>query len=99
MNSFYCYVRQAGEQFGDALPYNLTNYTPKIFIYDSDGKIVTRGNMVISNLNLGELRYDWQQFDIQEIGIYTFEIQLTNINDNSIITLGSKKDKFEIIVT
>lgn len=95
---FVCYVRQRGEQFGDAIAYNLANSSIKLFVYDKDNKLVIRDSMEITNANLGEITYTWKEFDLQYTGFYTAEIEIDSTT-NGLLKLPSGQPRLEIIVT
>ena len=96
--SFFCYVRINGEQFGDSLPCNLTNSTIAFKLYNSSGEIVLVDTCTISNPNLGEVRYDWKEFDITQKDIYNFEIEVTDITSLKSFVLPEYLNKYQIIV-
>ncbi len=95
---FVCFIRMRGEQFGDAIAYDLTNCTVKMFLYDSKNQLVLRENMVITNQRLGEVSYSWKNYDLQAIGNYYCEIQIKDQN-GKILLLPASQPKIQIIVT
>lgn len=94
---FVCFIRKRGEQFGDAVAYDLTNCTVKLFVFDKDSNLVVRDTMVKTNSNLGEVTYPWKKFDLQFPGFYTAEIEITDQN-GSILILPASQPRLEIIV-
>lgn len=95
---FTCFIRKRGEQFGDAVAYDLTNATVRLFVYDKDNNLVVRDSMTKSNLSLGEVSYFWKKFDLQFIGFYTALVEITEQNGDVLI-LPASQPRLEIIVS
>lgn len=95
---FTCFIRERGEQFGDATAYDLTNKTVRLFVYDKNSNLVVRSNMTVTNARLGEVTYDWKEFDLQEVGFYTCEIEIKN-NLGVVLILPNSQPRLEIIVS
>jgi hypothetical protein len=54
--------------------------------------------MVVTNKHLGEVTYIWQEFDLQQVGFYRAEIEVTT-KANGGFKLPNTNIKPQIIVT
>lgn len=94
---FKCFVKKAGEQFGDAITLpNLDTYTITFKVYDYNDNLVFMGPMVASNTDAGELTYVFSSLDFSQAGLYYCEVELTN--GSNTFTLPDTHIKYEIIV-
>lgn len=97
--NFYCYIRFSAEQFGDRVAFPLSGYRINFYLYDSGNNLILRNAAEVSNLSLGEIRYTWKPLDIQEVGIYTCELEFIEESSSKSFRLPDTQNKFEIIVT
>ena len=83
---FTCFIKQRGEQFGDALPVK-TDATIKygIRIYDEAGNIILNEDMISLDSYLGEYGYTFKNLDFSIRGKFNGEI--ISFKEHSIIPL------------
>jgi hypothetical protein len=76
---FSCFIKQNGEQFGDPLGAVMPNGTVVIFRLTSISDIVVvNSNMSLNDAHLGEWLFTFNQFDLNDTGLYDGEIILSN---------------------
>lgn len=97
--NFVCYIYVPGEQFGDPLPFPLSGNRIIFYLYDAQNNLVIRDTALVSNLDLGEVTYEWKALDIQQEGVYTFEVEVIDEVTSKSFRLPDGKTRYEIIVT
>lgn len=83
---FTCFVKQNGEQFGDALGAVMPlNTGIKIRIVTAGDTIAVDGDMTLIDAHLGEWAYTFGSFDFNEIGWHEGEIIMTDGTVDNVI--------------
>jgi len=68
---------------------DLTNATAKFFMCDISGIVKVDGTADVTDATAGEVKYTWVTGDLDTVGTYTAEFQIT-FADASILTAPSK---------
>jgi hypothetical protein len=80
----------------EGVPADLTNRTPKLFMYDEEGNVkVNGGTCTISNSALAYVEYDFQAVDVNTAGIFTAYIRVYN-NSNEYDTYPGVAEGIEV---
>lgn len=94
----HCFLKTAGEQFGDAItPLNIDDYTVLFRCVDGSGNIIINSPAQITNTSIGEITYTFTALDFPKPGRYYGEFQFKV--DTSTFTLPPPSQRIEIIVT
>lgn len=92
---FNCYIKQKGEQFGDALPVQVDiAYKYAIRLYDNANNIFLNESLISIDIYVGEYSYTFSSLDFTTVGNFTGEILKVKISDSTESVLG----KFSINV-
>ena len=96
--SLNCFLKKAGEQFGDPItPLNMANFTVMFRCFDNNENTIIVDTATITNITLGEVSYQFKALDFSKPGRYFGEFEFTE--SGSSFTLPSPNDRIEIIVS
>lgn len=91
------FVKKGGEQFGDSITLpNLENYTITIKVYDKNSKLIIIDEMIINDLESGQIKYNFKQLDFIKSGTYYYNIEFSK--EDKKFTLPNTNIKHLIIV-
>ena len=95
--TFSCFLKTAGEQFGDPItPLDIEQYTVMFSCMDANENMIIRDVAQITNAAIGEISYQFKSLDFPKKGRYFAEIEFTIAGDS--FTLPGTNQRIEIIV-
>lgn len=82
---FTCFIKQKGEQFGDVLPVEEPSDCYLIRLFGSSNNIVLNEEMESVGEYLGEYRYCFDKYDLNDVGILSGQIISVDNDEESIL--------------
>lgn len=92
------FLRQGGEQFGDAItPLNMSDFTVIFKCYDVNDELIISSPASITNIGHGQVEYSFAELDFYYKGSFYGEFDFID-GDGNIFTLPDSSKRIQIIV-
>lgn len=93
-----CFLKTAGEQFGDAItPLDIADYTIVFKCVNEGNNMIIMDTATVTNASLGEITYEFKALDFPTKGRYYGMFEFTK--DDEVFTLPPESQRIEIIVS